>query len=111
MAHNPTTFPEVSSKGSIIDTGKEAFIAVSAEYTESTPLVRKLQAEKRNCIFADEKNVPNAEITVFKFYSQVLVFPKRKYNYLHSPGKLSPRMSSQNITENMWMFALLLSQA
>ena len=71
MAHNPTTFPEVNSKGSIIDTGKEAFIAVSAEYTESTPLVRKLHVQKRNCIFADEKTVPNAEITVFKFYSQV----------------------------------------
>ena len=71
MAHNPVTFPEVSSKGSIIDTGKEAFIAVSAEYTESSPLVRNLDVERRNCIFADEKNVPRAEITVFKVYSQV----------------------------------------
>ena len=71
MAHNPVTFPEVSSKGSIIDTGKEAFIAVSAEYTESSPLVRNLDVKRRNCIFADEKNVPRAEITVFKVYSQV----------------------------------------
>ena len=75
MAHNPVTFPEVSSKGSIIDTGKEAFIAVSAEYTESSPLVRNLDVKRRNCIFADEKNVPRAEITVFKVYSQVcLIF-------------------------------------
>ena len=35
MAHNPRTFPEVSSQGTILDTGKEAFFAVSATYTES----------------------------------------------------------------------------
>ena len=73
MAHNPTTFPEVSSQGTIIDSGREAFLAVSAVYTESSPLVRDLEVERRNCIFADEKNVPNAEITVFKFYSQVVI--------------------------------------
>ena len=71
MAHNPRTFPEVSSQGTIIDSGKEAFFAVSAVYTESSLLVRDLEVERRNCIFADEKNVPNAKITVFKFYSQV----------------------------------------
>ena len=73
MAHNPTTFPEVSSQGTIIDSGREAFLAVSAVYTESSPLVRDLEVERRNCIFADEKNVPNAKITVFKFYSQVVI--------------------------------------
>ena len=114
MAHNPTTFPEVSSKGSIIDTGKEAFIAVSAEYTESTPLVRNLAVQKRNCIFADEKNIPNAEITVFKFYSQVLTCGERERERKLStffPGKLSPRMSSKNTAENLWMFAILLPEA
>ena len=86
MAHHPTTFPEVGSKGTILDGGKEAFFGVSALYTESSSLVRSLEVEKitklknidqlsqverRNCIFADERDVPNASITVFKFYSQV----------------------------------------
>ena len=71
MAHAPTTFPEVGSKGTVLDVGKEAFFAVSALYTESSPLVRDLEVKRRNCIFADERDVPNASITVFKFYSQV----------------------------------------
>ena len=71
MAHDPRTFPEVSSQGIIIDMGKEAFMGVTAIYTESSPLVRDLEVERRNCIFADEKDVPDAKITVFKFYSQV----------------------------------------
>ena len=71
MAHDPRTFPEVSSQGIIIDAGKEAFMGVTAIYTESSPLVRDLEVERRNCIFADEKDVPDARITVFKFYSQV----------------------------------------
>ena len=87
MAHNPRTFPEVSSQGTILDTGKEAFFAVSATYTESryylrniytlsshtiySKLVRDLEVERRNCIFADERDVPGASITVFKLYSQV----------------------------------------
>ena len=70
MAHAPTTFPEMS-KGTVLDVGKEAFFAVSALYTESSPLVRDLEVKRRNCIFADERDVPNASITVFKFYSQV----------------------------------------
>ena len=119
MAHNPVTFPEVSSKGSIIDTGKEAFIAVSAEYTESSPLVRNLDVKRRNCIFADEKNVPKAEITVFKFYSQVCICItfvhfqclEKNLTFLPFVGKLSARMSSKNTSENLWMFAILLPKA
>ena len=72
LAHDPRSFPEVSSQGTVIDTGKEAFLAVSAVYTESSALVRDLEVERRNCIFADERDVPDAKITVFKFYSQVL---------------------------------------
>ena len=42
MAHNPRTFPEVSSQGTILDTGKEAFFAVSATYTESRSYLRNI---------------------------------------------------------------------
>ena len=42
MAHNPRTFPEVSSQGTILDTGKEAFFAVSATYTESRYYLRNI---------------------------------------------------------------------
>ena len=34
--------------------------------------MRDLEVERRNCIFADERDVPGASITVFKLYSQVL---------------------------------------
>ena len=33
--------------------------------------MRDLEVERRNCIFADERDVPGASITVFKLYSQV----------------------------------------
>ena len=69
--HNPTTFPEVSSKGTVIGSGKEAFLAVTPLHTESSEFVRDMDVKRRNCIFADERNVPNAEVTVFKTYSQV----------------------------------------
>ena len=78
MVHNPITFPEVSSKGTVIDSGKEAFLSVSSVHTESSEYVRDLEVGRRNCIFADEKNVPNAEVTVFKTYSQVKI---RKFKY------------------------------
>ena len=42
MAHNPRTFPEVSSQGTILDTGKEAFFAVSATYMESRSYPRNI---------------------------------------------------------------------
>ena len=71
MVHNPVTFPEVNSRGTVIDSGKEAFLAVSSIHTESSEFVRDMEVERRNCIFADERNVPNAEVTVFKTYSQV----------------------------------------
>ena len=57
-------------------------MAVTPVYTESSALVRQmevgwcqgkitpLQVKRRNCIFADEKNVENAEIAAFKTYSQ-----------------------------------------
>ena len=78
MVHNPITFPEVSSKGTVIDSGKEAFLSVSSVHTESSEYVRDLEVGRRNCIFADEKNVLNAEVTVFKTYSQVKI---RKFEY------------------------------
>ena len=71
MAHNPVSFPEVSSKGTVIDAGKEAFLAVTPIHTESSPAVRDMEVQRRNCIFSDERSVPNAEVTVFKTYSQV----------------------------------------
>ena len=73
MVHNPITFPEVSSKGTVIDSGKEAFLAVSSIHTESSEFVRAMDVKRRNCIFADERDVPNAEVTVFKTYSQVIL--------------------------------------
>ena len=73
-------------------------MAVTPIFTESTHLVRQMdvspnlffntyirilylsyiyltQVKRRNCIFSDEKNVENAEITAFKTYSQVLSHP------------------------------------
>ena len=70
IAHDPITFPEVSSKGMVIGSGKEIFLTVSAIHTESSEPVREMEVLRRNCIFSDEKNVPNAEVTVFKTYSQ-----------------------------------------
>ena len=54
----------------VIGSGKEIFLTVSAIHTESSEPVREMEVLRRNCIFSDEKNVPNAEVTVFKTYSQ-----------------------------------------
>ena len=38
--HDPSTFPEVNSKGTVVEAGKEAFLTVSAVHTESSDSVR-----------------------------------------------------------------------
>ena len=49
MVHNPTTFPEVSSKGTVIDSGKEAFLAVSSIHTKSSEFVRDMEEDANGC--------------------------------------------------------------
>ena len=79
-------------------------------------LVRDLEVERRNCIFADERDVPGASITVFTLYSQV-----RGEGYYYNLslsnhniimlGELFPGVPRQDPAEEVWLSALLLPQA
>ncbi len=48
--HNPYDFAEVSGKGFAIGVNHEAFIAVGAHVTESSPAVEKMNHDRRGCM-------------------------------------------------------------
>ncbi len=50
LVHSPYDFAEVAGKGFSIGMNKEAFIAVGAQYTESTEEVKIMSLERRKCI-------------------------------------------------------------
>ena len=50
------------------------------------PCIITTQVKRRNCIFSDEKNVENAEITAFKTYSQVISVKCQTFPSSSSPS-------------------------
>ena len=110
MAHNPRTFPEVSSQGTILDTGKEAFFAVSATYTESRSFI-STQYLHTNTLSSHQHNIQGVpyywahfvfvifsgsrahteELLIFNFVPQRSLLPKMSFflfNFLFD-GKVS----------------------
>lgn len=89
LVHSPYSFPEVSGKGFAIGTGKESFIAVSAQYTErfvlkiissiiinplpnlSTDAVKSMTPSRRKCLLRNEDlSGTNVTIKAFSNYSR-----------------------------------------
>ncbi|XP_049863648.1 sodium channel protein Nach-like [Schistocerca gregaria] len=54
LVHSPQDYPDISARGLIIAPQKEAFLQITAESTYSTPAVRTLNIDQRQCLFEDE---------------------------------------------------------
>jgi amiloride-sensitive sodium channel len=72
LVHSPYDFAEVAGKGFSIGKTKEAFIAVGAQYTESSEVVKAMSLEKRNCLKHDEdmSEFPHIIMEAFSNYSR-----------------------------------------
>ncbi|KAJ9586858.1 hypothetical protein L9F63_019540 [Diploptera punctata] len=59
LVHSYQDYPEISARGILLSPQKEAFLQVSAASTYSTPEVRALKKQQRQCLFEDEHSEAN----------------------------------------------------
>ena len=70
LVHDPAAYPELQSKALAIDSNQEIFITTIASQTDASSRIRDFAVTARNCLFEDERNEPNSQVTMFKYYSE-----------------------------------------
>jgi len=70
LVHDPSAYPELQSKALAIGSGQEVFVTTNAAHTDASNRIRNFAVSARNCLFDDERDEPNSQVTMFKFYSE-----------------------------------------
>ena len=95
LVHNPVSYPELKGNALVVGPGVESFISVAASHTEGSEYeimvvqqkkefknllsyffrsksIRDFSVHRRNCLFADERDVQGSEVLIQEYAKKVL---------------------------------------
>ncbi|PSN58038.1 hypothetical protein C0J52_02048 [Blattella germanica] len=104
LVHSYQDYPEISARGILLAPQKEAFLQVSAASTYSTPEVRGLKKEQRQCLFEDEHfttNTTNNNDTAHGEYSYSNCLIQCRMNYMNKLCHCAPYFFPIGIFNNL----------